>query len=149
MQLDLISVNTRPAKRGDIPYINDLFYKLMNPHAVRTWAHQHELQAFYKKNALNHKDVTILHQDGNDIGFVRIENRDDEVFLDQLHIDAPYQGQGIGSEIVCLAQAFAETQGKCLRLIALRVNPAHRLYQRLGFEIVNEDNARFYMQWDA
>jgi len=43
--------------------------------------------------------------------------------------------------------AQADAQGRSLRLRVLRVNPAQRLYLRLGFVITDETPERLYMEW--
>lgn len=62
---------------------------------------------------------------------------DDQVaVIHILAISPDAQGKGIGSEMICEAIRLAENNGmQAVRLDALASNtPAHRLYERLGFE---------------
>jgi hypothetical protein len=36
---------------------------------------------------------------------------------------------------------------KPLVLKVIKINPAKRLYDRMGFKVVHEDDATFHMQW--
>ena len=36
-----------------------------------------------------------------------------------------------------------------VRLNVVRINPARRLYERMGFRVTHEDDQKFYMRYDA
>lgn len=59
------------------------------------------------------------------------------------------QGRGIGAALVRGLQAEARVAGMPLKLKVLKTNPALRLYQRLGFAIVGEDEHGWEMQSSA
>jgi len=147
MKLDLNSVSTRDAHADDVPYLNNLLREVINIYVEQTWSNPKDLETFYIKNTLHYDGVLIFQKDKKDIGFVRLEQRHDTIFLDQLHLAPAYQRQGIGSEIISAVQAFATTKGQPISLVALRVNPACRLYEHLGFVKKRENDARYCMEW--
>ena len=93
--------------------------------------------------------VRIITLDHTDVGWLQSEAQDDGVFLGQLFVTAPYQRQGIGTEVVLqiIREAAHVRQGVKLGLV--KTNPALRLYERLGFRITHEDERKFYMRRDA
>src|SRR5215510_15070285 len=57
------------------------------------------------------------------------------------------QNRGIGTEVIRSAIAEAETQKMPLYLSVLKVNPARRLYERLGFAVIEETEHHFRMKF--
>ena len=57
-----------------------------------------------------------------------------------------YQRRGIGSKLVERLLAEARSARLPLRLRVLRVNPAFRLYQRMGFRVVEATPERYFME---
>ncbi len=67
------------------------------------------------------------------------ETDSEEVYLDTLAVFPPYQGNGIGSDLIREAYKKAERIGKPLGLLVSKTNPKARgLYDSLGFEAVGE-----------
>jgi len=60
-----------------------------------------------------------------------------------------YRAAGFGSAL--LQRVFGEATGtrKPLRLEVMKTNRAARLYQRLGFVVIGEDELQFQMEWRA
>ena len=70
----------------------------------------------------------------------------EDVFLRAIEIHPDYQGQGIGTAIIHKIMAEGVLKMKPVFLPVLKVNPAKRLYERLGFSVVNETPIHFYMK---
>jgi ribosomal protein S18 acetylase RimI-like enzyme len=92
--------------------------------------------------------VRILMMDDTDVGWIQTIKRADELFLAQLFVDGPFQGQGIGTRAMNQLIAEAEMTGKAVCLGVAKINPALRLYERLGFRVTDEDERKFYMRRD-
>ena len=74
-----------------------------------------------------------------------LEERVEDVFLRAIEIHPDYQGQGIGTAIIRKIIAEGALKMKPVFLQVLKVNPAKRLYERLGFSVVNETPTHFHM----
>jgi ribosomal protein S18 acetylase RimI-like enzyme len=87
--------------------------------------------------------------DGEDAGVLQVESYVDEIFLALILIAPAFQGQGLGTAVICDVQAQARAAGLPLTLQVLKANPrARRLYERLGFEVVEEREERYVMRWE-
>jgi ribosomal protein S18 acetylase RimI-like enzyme len=59
-----------------------------------------------------------------------------------------FQRKGIGSEVMHRLIGEAARLNQAVRLAVVKINPALRLYERLGFQITHEDDRKFYMKRD-
>ncbi|WP_428715081.1 GNAT family N-acetyltransferase [Uliginosibacterium sediminicola] len=57
-----------------------------------------------------------------------------------------FQGLGVGSALLAQEANRAKIVNKHLVLKVIKINPAKRLYDRLGFKVVKEDDATYHMQ---
>jgi GNAT superfamily N-acetyltransferase len=92
--------------------------------------------------------VRIITFDSFDVGWLQTTIQDDVLFVAQLFVDGPFQRKGIGTEVMhrLIGEATRLNQAVCLAVV--KINPAFRLYERLGFQITHEDDRKFYMNRD-
>jgi ribosomal protein S18 acetylase RimI-like enzyme len=93
-------------------------------------------------------EVRIITLDDSAVGWLQSRTREDGFFVAQLFVDTPFQGRGIGSEVMHRLIGEAAEVGQPVRLSVVKINPALRLYKRLGFRITHEDERKFYMKRD-
>ena len=83
--------------------------------------------------------------DGDLAGYVHFHPDGERMELDDLYILPEYRGRGIGTAVV--EKGCAETEKPVYLYVFRRNEGAVRLYQRLGFEIVQEvGSSRYVMQ---
>lgn len=75
---------------------------------------------------------------------ISLEERDEDVFLRAIEILSTYQNQSIGARIIQQIITDAATKQKPVLLYVLKVNPAKRLYERLGFSTVEGTDTQFH-----
>lgn len=80
-----------------------------------------------------------------DIGGYCLKTKADHLYLEMLLIDPAWQRQGYGSAIMDEVMREAHSRNMAVRLSVLKINPASRFYQRLGFVIEAEDDIRYRM----
>ena len=80
------------------------------------------------------------------VGGVWIDDAPDFVQLREIQIHPDYQGRGIGTEVIRQELADAHAQGKRVRLRVLFQNHARRLYERLGFAVVDRNDHQYVME---
>jgi GNAT superfamily N-acetyltransferase len=81
-----------------------------------------------------------------DVGWLTIVRNDDAYELDGIYITAAYQRKGLGAALIRAYMEEAENAGLPIRLSTPRINPAIRLYRRLGFIELREDLFKIYME---
>ncbi|MBA0086269.1 MAG: GNAT family N-acetyltransferase [Acidobacteria bacterium Pan2503] len=66
--------------------------------------------------------------------------------MGQLFVDSPFQRRGIGTAVMNRLIGEAARVNQPVRLSVVKMNPALRLYERLGFDITHEDDRKFCMK---
>lgn len=92
--------------------------------------------------------VRIIAFSRADAGWLQTVTRGDALFLGQLFVDRPFQRLGIGTQVMNRLIGEATLVGQAVTLGVVKINPAVRLYERLGFRTTHEDDHKFYMRRD-
>jgi ribosomal protein S18 acetylase RimI-like enzyme len=103
----------------------------------------------YQRERFNRRfapgNIRVLRLDGQDIGILWVEERDGTLFLANLHVLPELQRRGLGTAAIRMFLADANKRGLDAVLQVLRVNPARRFYERLGFRIAGKTETHFLM----
>ena len=91
--------------------------------------------------------IEIIERDGSRVGCQIILPEGDHVFLDEIVVVAGVRSHGLGTRLVTAIMDATHAQGLPLRLSVLNVNPAQRLYERLGFRVTRVEPPRIKMEW--
>jgi GNAT superfamily N-acetyltransferase len=143
----LTGITFRPACAQDFEYCKRLYFAGMQ-RIIDELNLDRNAQADSFEQQWDLKQVRILVVDGSDTGWIQSITREDELFLAQIFVDGPFQGRGIGTQAMNQLIAEAADAGQAVCLGVAKINPALRLYERLGFRITDEDGRKFYMRRD-
>ena len=81
---------------------------------------------------------------GNIVGCLLITDKDDGKLLDEIYLEEEYRNQGIGTGII----ASILNKNKIVYLWVYKANiNAIKLYERLGFKVIEETDTRYYMKY--
>ena len=138
-------IDFRPATPADFDYCARLYFANMEK-INRELKLDMAAQVISFQKQWDVTQVRIITSDGADIGWLQSATQDGTYFLGQLFVDAPLQGQGIGTEVMRRLINEATRNGRTMTLGVVKINPALRLYERLGFRIVGQDERKFYMR---
>ena len=141
----MADIQYREAQLEDEAFVNSLTRTTMRKYVEAMWASEKEREHYYEINTFCQYGTRIIQYDGVDIGRITTTQEEDKIFLDELHILPEYQGNGIGKQVLQCLLEDAAFENLTVELSVLRSNPAKRLYERLGFEIYKEDEARYYL----
>jgi GNAT superfamily N-acetyltransferase len=93
-------------------------------------------------------DVILL--DGRPVGRLWIGRAPHQIRLLDIALLPEAQGQGVGTYLVTRLIEEARSTGKALRHMVFMLNPeAKRLYERLGFETIEDLGAYAHMEWKS
>lgn len=82
--------------------------------------------------------------DNKIVGCLLITKEDNGMLLDEIYLEKEYRNKGIGTDII--KQILKEN--KTIFLWVYKLNEkAISLYKKLGFNIINETETRFYMEY--
>lgn len=140
--------NLRTATDSDLEFLLDLRRRALGEYVIETWGRWDDArQRDYLIERLEQSLIQIVQCDGSDVGMFSVEERPDEVFLENVVLLPDWQNRGIGTRLVTGLQEKAREKGRPVRLEVLRVNPARRLYERLGFRVIQKTDVMFEMEW--
>jgi GNAT superfamily N-acetyltransferase len=137
----------RAAIDGDFDYCRRLYFGEMK-WIIEELNLDRAVQEVGFKEQWDAAQVRIIVLDGVDIGWLQAVTRDDDFFIAQLFVDRPFQRQGIGTELMKRLIGEAERARQAVLLNVVKINPARRLYERLGFRVTHEDGFKAYMKRD-
>lgn len=141
-------VNLRRTVAADASFLYEVLEQTMREYVVNTWGQWLEQDARKATAADAAAGVAeIVEVDGRPAGWLRVDRLVTHIQLEQLFLLAVYQGKGIGAYLVEELQFEAKLKHLPLRLRVLRVNPAKRLYERLGFRVISATDERFFMEY--
>jgi len=137
----------RKAVPTDRPFVERVYFT----------THRHIIEALFGwrgddverrkfEESYDEASTAIIVVQGEDVGWLTVRRRPDQLDLDSIYLRGESQRQGIGTRIICDLIREAAAAGVPLRLSTAKINDARRLYQRLGFRTTGEDELKFYME---
>jgi len=135
----------RPARPDDFDFCARLYFSGM-AETIRLLKLDMVAQTATLRERWDAAEVEIITSDGADVGWLQRSIQDDALYLEQIFIDAAFQNRGIGTGIINCLIDKAKQDGRPVTLGVVKINPALRLYERLGFRIAHEDDRKFYMR---
>ncbi len=154
MALDLA---LRPISDADRPFLLELYAGTREQElSVVGWtpeqkfafcAMQYQAQdVFYRENYPG-AELSIILSSGVPAGRLYIHRRPKEIRLMDIAVAAGFRNQGIGTEFLGRLIAEATEAGLPLTIHVEQLNPALRLYERLGFRRVGENSVYYLMEY--
>jgi ribosomal protein S18 acetylase RimI-like enzyme len=137
----------REARTEDAEALYAIHEAAMRDYVTQTWGSWDDgaQRAFWREHWVPGREA--IEVDGELAGFLDVEDRDDHVWVGNIELHPRFQCEGIGTVILRDIQLDAAKRGLEARLQVLKVNPARRLYDRLGFEVTGETDTHWQMAW--
>lgn len=139
----------RGATEGDFEFLYSLHEQTMKSYVDQTWGWDDADQRARFRAGFDPMRQKIIVSDGQDVGVVAVEESPRGMFIALLEITPPWQRRGIGAQVVEDIMKAGNIRGVPTRLQVLKVNPARRLYERLGFKLVEETQTHHVMEYRA
>jgi len=142
-----VQIGLRPALEHDFEYCRRLYFAEMRWIIDELRLDRNAQETSFGQQ-WNRAQVRVIALDGTDVGWLQTIREDNEIFVAQMFVDGPFQRRGIGTEVMKRLISEAAEFGLAVCLNVVRINPARRLYERLGFRVTHEDDRKFYMKRD-
>lgn len=149
------SVTLRPAQPEDEAFLF-LLYRDTRAEEMAVWGwSEAQQQAFLSLqfrarnlaySAYPNVEHSIILKAGQPIGRLLISGKEDEIRLVDVALLAEARSQGIGAKLIAELFEQAARENKPVRLHVEKSNRALRLYQRLGFQVLEDTGTQFFME---
>ena len=149
----------RPENDADFPFIIELYadtrYEELAPvpwpdEAKRDFlASQCRLQRDHYAKHYRDSELLLIERAGTAIGRIYLHVATSEIRLMDIALLRDHRGIGIGRALLGALQGEAGRRKTTVTLHVEPGNPAQRLYQRLGFRLVENRGAYDFLSWTA
>ena len=110
-------------------------------------AQQFNAQHQYYQANFAGADFQVILVNGQPAGRLYVDRRVNEIGLIDIALLPEYRNAGIGSGLIKELLAEAQQAGKPVRIHVEKFNRALRLYERLGFSIIDDRGVYWFMEW--
>lgn len=143
------AISFRPAQSTDLPLMFAILERNMTGYFLATWNAWNSgfQRQRFEQNFVVEQSQLIL-ADGAPIGFLVCEQRPDVFFIHNIQIVSDWQRRGIGGRILSQLLDDARNRRLKVQLEVLKANPSQRLYERLGFRVVDDEETHYVMQFE-
>jgi ribosomal protein S18 acetylase RimI-like enzyme len=152
-------LSLRPITPQDVPFLAGVYASTRAEElAVTGWGdedkavfcrRQFDAQSAHYRENYPGASLQIIERDGVSIGRLYVAHWEREIRIMDIALLPEHRGSGIGTELLRDLQEEARSAGKSLTIHVERFNPALRLYQRLGFQQIEDKGVYLLMRWSA
>ncbi|MDH3254334.1 MAG: GNAT family N-acetyltransferase [Acidobacteriota bacterium] len=150
-----LPVGFRPVIDSDFPFLEALYASTREDIAALSWSAEDKQQLMSMQFRAQHEHYRrsfpraqfdiILWQD-RPVGRLYVDRTSEEHRLIDITLLPDSRGRGLGSAVI---EALLEEAARARKSVRLRVephNPAARLYQRLGFRTIANEQLNWHME---
>jgi len=147
----------RPAAESDLPFLAGVYAATRTEELAATgWPRelqhaflmqQHEAQHAHYANVYPEAERLVIERGGEAIGRLYLIEWPANLRVIDVSLLPAARGQGIGEAILRDVGADAASRGKKVSIHVEKHNPARRLYERLGFAVVEDKGVYDLMEW--
>jgi GNAT superfamily N-acetyltransferase len=140
-------ITLRVAQPNDLEFLFSLLEVALGPYVEQTYGTWHRAEQHARFVAGTRPEThQVVELAGRPVGCLAVEWLPDQVKLNRVFLLPAVQGRGLGSRLVRQLLAQAEAAHLPVRLRVFKVNPAQRLWRRLGFAVVGETETHWLME---
>lgn len=149
------NVDFRPIRNADLEFLQALYASTRFDELNQVpWTQAQKDEFLESQFQAQHKhyqdhypqaDFLIIKEEGTAIGRVYVDRREDEIRLIDIALLPESRNQGLGSLLMEELLEESQAANKPVYLHVESFNPAFRLYQRLGFEVVEDRGVYQFM----
>ena len=138
-----MNISLRSATHDDLDLLDDIHTLCMRSHVERVYPWRPD---FFKRT-FDPSITRVIMIDGSVAGMLKVSTGENGVHLRTIILLPEYRNRGIGAGIIAGLLEQAAAAGLPVRLQVLKGNYARRLYERLGFRMMEETATHDIMEW--
>lgn len=152
-------VQLRPITDADLGFLERVYASTRTQELAQTdWSDRQksdfiafQFRAQHQHYATHYRDagLSVVERDGVAVGRLYLHWRRGELRIVDITLLPEARGSGLGSALLQALMAHAEAQACSVSIHVEQMNPAMRLYLRLGFRKVGEHGIYHLMQWST
>lgn len=145
----------READPEDKPFLRRVYAGVRQDElAVVAWAdeqrdafigQQFDAQDAYYREHYHPATFDVVEYDGAPVGRLYVARWEDEIRIMDIALLPEHRGRGIGGELLSRLLAESDATGKRLTIHVERFNRALRLYERIGFSVVEDHGVYLFL----
>jgi ribosomal protein S18 acetylase RimI-like enzyme len=136
----------RQATMDDFEFLYKLHVQTLRPYVEALWGWEEAWQREYFERKFDPQKYKIIQIEGRDAGVLAVKQGEGKTHIELLEIMPDFQKRGVGTAVIndICSQAFLRNHVVTLNVLKSNI-PARRLYERLGFTKVREEEYRIEM----
>lgn len=152
-------VSYRPMADSDLPFVAELYASTRREEiAPLGWPtelqeaflkQQHEAQHSHYLQHFGDAERLIIERAGQAIGRIYLRDDSGRLHIVDISLLPASRGQGIGGAILRDILHQARSSQKAMSIRVEKFNPARRLYDRLGFQVIEDQGVYDFMRADV
>jgi ribosomal protein S18 acetylase RimI-like enzyme len=153
------AVTLRPVGPDDGPFLLDLYASTRAEELAQVpWTDEQKVAFCRMQFAAQHQHYQehyagarwdVIELEGAPIGRLYVARWVDEIRIIDIALLPGFRGRGVGSTLLKQVLAEGQAAGKPVSIHVEQFNAALGLYKRLGFEVVEERGAYWFLRWTA
>jgi ribosomal protein S18 acetylase RimI-like enzyme len=144
--LNPVLIRIRSAAPQDREFLWWLHRETMRDNVHKTWGWDESWQRERFDENFDPARLQIIEYENRAIGYISVERPGDEIFLAAIEVAPEFQNNGVGTYLVGNLLQESDKLNLPARLLVLKVNPARRLYERMGFQCIGETSTHYVMK---
>jgi len=134
-----MSIALRAASTEDHDWLYGLHTLTMRDVIEQTWIWDEAWQRQDFERRIREYLAFVIEHEARDVGGLVVETRPESTHIHEVQVLPEFQGRGIGSAVIQQVIAQAASRGVPVTLsVALANSRARRLYDRLGFQVIDK-----------
>jgi ribosomal protein S18 acetylase RimI-like enzyme len=136
----------RPAQENDYDFTFNLLKENMLESFNKNWGGWND-KSF--KDNYHKENIRIIEFKNRNEGYVDFKFKTDCGYINQIQLSEKIRGKGLGTNIMLLLEQETSNQGLSkIRLKVFNDNRAIKLYERLGYKTISQDDTSSIMEKD-
>ena len=112
-------------------------------------AHQFSAQRDHYRGNYPNASYDVILLDEEPVGRLYVLREADEMRILDLSLLPEYRNQGVGTPLIEEVMREAKRSNRRLRIYLETFNPAVTLFDRLGFQVIQNDGLNYLLEWRA